>query len=118
MADAASEGYGVGQLYLSRLGDRNILAAMSGAIKIWLAFVIVSITTPVVYKTAYAIPGFLVILGLLAVCATALAVMALRTSGVHVWSVIAALVGLVIGQWWLIESALVLASMIRPGFAT
>jgi hypothetical protein len=91
---------------------------MSGAIKIWIAFLVVSIITPVVYKTAYATPGYLVVLGLLAIVATALAVMGLRTSGVHVWSVTAALVGLVIGQWWLIQSALVLASMILSGFAT
>lgn len=91
---------------------------MHGALKIWIAFLVVSIVTPVVYKTAYAIPGFLVILGLLATVATALAVMALRKSGLHVWSVTAALVGLVIGQWWLIQSALVLASMILPGFGT
>lgn len=89
---------------------------MSGAPKIWLAFVVVSIITPVVYKTAYAMPGFLVVLGLLAAVAVTLAIMAIRTSGVHVWSVIAAAVGLVIGQWWLIQSTLVLASMIRPGF--
>lgn len=91
---------------------------MSSAIKIWIAFLFVSITTPIVYKTANAMPGFLMALGLLAIFATALAVMGLRTSGVHVWSVAAALVGLVIGQWWLIKSTLVIASMILPGFAT
>ncbi len=78
----------------------------------------VTIITPAVYKTAYAMPGYFAVLASLVVIATVLAVVTLRVSGVHVWSIVAVLIGLVIGQWWLIKSILVLVSMMLPGFGT
>jgi hypothetical protein len=91
---------------------------MSRLVIAWIAFLLVTIITPTVYKTAYAMPGYFAVLVSLAVIATVLGVVTLRVSGVHVWSIVAVLIGLVIGQWWLIKSILVLASMMRPGFGT
>jgi hypothetical protein len=87
------------------------------AAKIWIGFALVSVATPIVYKVAYAIPGYLTVLLALAIVAVTLAVAGLRSVGAQAWSISLTVLGLVLGQWWLIKSILVLASMKLNGFA-
>jgi hypothetical protein len=90
---------------------------MNKVAPIWIAFALLAVITPIVYKFAYAMPGYWIVLPCLAVAAIVLAILALRGQGLHLWSIVAVLGGLLIGQWWLIKSAIVLAFMKWRGFA-
>ena len=67
---------------------------------LWTGFTLTSVLTPIVYKTAYALPGYWAVLSCLGIAAFAFATMALRHTGLRVWSVVAVVGGLVVGQWW------------------
>jgi hypothetical protein len=85
-------------------------------ISLWTAFAVMSVLTPIVYKTAYALPGYWVVLSCLGIAAFVFAAMALRYTGLKVWSVVAAVGGLLIGQWWLFQFLILMAFWKWRGF--
>lgn len=76
---------------------------MTRNIPIWSLFALTSVLTPVVYKTAYALSAYSVVLSCLGIAAIVFAGLALRHTGLKAWSVAVVAGGLVIGQWWFIQ---------------
>jgi hypothetical protein len=86
-------------------------------LKIWFPFALSTILTLLTYRWGYSLPGLLAWLTCLAVVSLWFGILAIRHAGVKFWSIAIVIVGLAIGQWWLIESALVILSMKLNGFA-
>jgi uncharacterized membrane protein len=86
-------------------------------IGIWVGFVLVSLVSLVVYKTAWSVSFYWLLLSCLAVIAVVMGLVALRQTGVRPWSLVAVVGGLVVGQWWLIQWLLVVAFGKWRGFA-
>jgi hypothetical protein len=84
---------------------------------LWSAFALISALTPIIYRKAFAVPGYFGILFFLAIATIVLATAILRNSSAKRWAIPAVLVGALIGQWWLIKSAIVLLFMLFGQFA-
>lgn len=83
---------------------------------IWTVFALISVLTPVVYSKAWAVPGYLAILSGLAIAAALLGAAALRFNRFNVWSVLAVLAGLILGQWWVIQYLILMGFWKWRGF--
>jgi hypothetical protein len=86
-------------------------------VKIWGPFVISTVLTASIYKWGYALPGWFTWLTCLAVVSLLFGILAIRHAGMKFWSIAVVVVGLAIGQWWLLELALVMIGWKLRGFA-
>jgi len=75
-------------------------------IRKWIGFVLVSLASLVAYRTACGVSFYWPLLACLAVAAVVMAFVVLRQTGAKLRS-LAAVVGLVVGQWWLFQLLLV-----------
>lgn len=86
-------------------------------IGIWIGFVLVSLASLVAYKIAWSTSFYWLLLSSLAIIAVVLGLVALRLTGVRLWSIVAVVGGLVIGQWWFIQWLLIVVFGKLRGFA-
>jgi hypothetical protein len=86
-------------------------------IKIWAPFALATLLSIAGYKWGYALPGWFAWLTCLAVISLFCGVWAVQHTGIKFWSVAIVVIGLAIGQWWLIESAFAMAAWTINGFA-
>ena len=84
---------------------------------LWIGFLLVTLASIVAYKTAWSISGFWVLLIGLAAIAVVLSFLILRHTGLKLWSLVAVVGGLIIGQWGLIQWLLIVAFGKTMGFA-
>src|SRR5689334_7641734 len=90
---------------------------MNRAIALWAPFVVISLVTVAVYAVAWAMPGYWITLSCLALASLILAVRVLRGTGVRLWPTVGVVVGLAIGQWWLLTAAFAMVIWSIRGFA-
>jgi len=72
---------------------------------IWVAFTVASLLTVVVYATLWSEKWYVEMLSILGICSCALAAVALKLSNFRFWAVAGIAFGVLIGQWWFVESA-------------
>ncbi len=89
---------------------------MRKSLKIWVPFALSTVLTTLTYKWGYSLPSSFAWLTLMAAVSLCFGILAIRNSGMKWWSIAIVIVGLAIGQWWLIESAFVVVSMKLNGF--
>ena len=70
---------------------------------VWVAFMVASLLTAIVYATLWSEKWYWVILSILGISSVVLAVMMLQRSGFMYWAVASVALGLLIGQWWFLE---------------
>ena len=90
---------------------------MRANIGTWVGFGLVSLASLVVYKTAWSVSFYWLLLSCLAVAAVVMGLIVLRQTGVKPWSLAAVIGGLVVGQWWFIQWLLIVAFGKLRGFA-
>jgi hypothetical protein len=90
---------------------------MAKHLKIWAPFALATLLTVLTYKRGYALPGWFIWLTCLAVASLLFGILAIRHTGAKVWSVAVVVVGLTIGQWWLIQFCIVMVGWKLNGFA-
>jgi len=83
---------------------------VSKHLKIWDPFWLSAVLSIAGYRWGYALPGWLAWLTFLAVISPLCGVGAIRHTGIKFWSVAVVVVGLAIGQWWLIGDAFAIAA--------
>jgi hypothetical protein len=71
----------------------------------------------VVYETAWAVKGYWLILAGLGVLAVICGVYVLKQTAFKLWAVIGVALGLLVGQWWFLFSAMTLLLWRWRGFA-
>jgi hypothetical protein len=86
-------------------------------LKIWAPFGLSTLLSVAGYKWGYAVPGWLAWLTCVAVISLFCGVWAVQHTGIRFWSIAVVVVGLAIGQWWLIEFVIVIVSGKIRGFA-
>lgn len=70
---------------------------------LWAPFAIASMITLLLYATAWAMPRYWIVLSFLAISSAIFAVRILARTGVRPWPVVWIVLGLIVGQWWIIE---------------
>ena len=75
----------------------------SERLTLWVPFVVVSLSTAIVYVTLWSLEWYWILLFLLGVLCGFLAARILARSKQSRWSVWLVVLGLVLGQWWFIE---------------
>jgi hypothetical protein len=83
----------------------------------WVGFILVSLASLVAYRTAWDVSFYWPLLYCLAVAAAVMAIVVLRQTGMKLWSLAAVVVGLLVGQWGLLQLLLVVAFWKWRGFA-
>jgi uncharacterized membrane protein YqgA involved in biofilm formation len=83
----------------------------------WAPFALASVLSLVAYKALWMSSTYLQILTCLAIASVILGGYAVWRTRLRAWSVAAVLIGLIIGQWWLVESILTLSLWRWRGFA-
>jgi len=68
-------------------------------------------------KWGYALHWWFTLLTCLAVISLLFRVLAIRYTGMKLWSIAVVVVGLAIGQWWLIKFSIVIVGWKLNGFA-
>lgn len=86
-------------------------------IKRWAPFILVSLLSIVAHKTLWASYLYVQILVALAILSVLLGLYALRATGFRLIPVIILAVGLVVGQWWLVATAVTFLFWKFAGFA-
>jgi uncharacterized membrane protein YqgA involved in biofilm formation len=86
-------------------------------ISLWVPFVITSLLTVFVYTTLWAIRQYWVLLSLFGFLSAIFAVRILVHTGLRPWPIVWVVLGLVIGQWWLIEFGAAMLFWSIGGFA-
>lgn len=84
---------------------------------LWFPFVAASVLSVVVYVRLWMTPWYGLLLVLLGVVSFVSAARVILHCGCRFWPLLAIAVGLVVGQWWLIERLLVWALWSISGFA-
>lgn len=86
-------------------------------VKPWVPFVFASVLTFLVYKTLWASDWYYAYLSLLGVLSAVMAARLFLQTGIERWPVAGVTIGLLFGQWWLVEALILRAFWRINGFA-
>jgi hypothetical protein len=87
-------------------------------LSIWVPFVLISVLTPVInHNWAWRLSGRWTLRFSLGLLALFFAALVLWRVGPKPWAVAAVIIGLLVGQWWFFETAIILAFFKWRGFA-
>lgn len=84
---------------------------------IWAPFAIASALTFLVYRSLWALEWYWTVLSLLGGVCGILAIRILRQTGLHPWPILGVVVGLLVGQWWFIQTMVLQLLWRSNGFA-
>ena len=84
---------------------------------IWVPFVVASVATVVAHNTLWATDWYRGYLAAFGVLCCVLGVVVLAKTGTRRWSIAGVIVGLLIGQWWLIQILILAISWRVAGFS-
>ena len=84
---------------------------------LWSSFVVASLLTLLIYFTSWTIGPYWLVLSVLGFLSVGLAISILARTGPKAWAIAGVAVGLVIGQWWVIEMGVMQLLWGTRGFA-
>lgn len=87
------------------------------AVTLWTPFALASLCTFLAYKTLWAIELYWVVLALLGALSCCLAARVLLRTGWKPLPLVGVVIGLIVGQWWLIQTLILQALWRINGFA-
>jgi hypothetical protein len=87
------------------------------AVRLWAPFTCASLLTFVAYKTLWATQWYWVFLSLLGLLNCGLSALVLRKTGLKYWPILGVAVGLLLGQWWLVQMLILGLFFCVGGFA-
>lgn len=76
---------------------------LKSLLSIWLPFAATSLLTLLIYTTLWAIGSYWALLSIFGIFCGVFAARIIARTGLRWWPVVWVAVGLIIGQWWLIE---------------
>lgn len=83
---------------------------------VWAIFFLLAMLTALVYEFGWATDDYQLYLGVLGIVSLISAISVLLSTRLNWPSVILILMGLLVGQWWFIQGALMQASWLMKGF--
>jgi hypothetical protein len=83
----------------------------------WIIFSFSSLLTLLAYKEAWALSGYWALLSCLALVTVFVGFKLLQSTGWNPWSIVGVVVGLLIGQWWIVQMIAARLFFMWRGFA-